>query len=163
MAPCNWCLQNQSGSITLHALHLSRCLTCLPEIRSFQHFECEKRLVPGDHNFLRTSVLLRSFRQFGKYILAHILLTFCLPRSAAMSKISKLFGGGAGSSSKSSPSSSKSKHRSRGEQATPREAIQKLRETETMLTKKQEYLEGKIQQELAIAKKHGTRNKRGKL
>ncbi|XP_063063301.1 charged multivesicular body protein 4c [Engraulis encrasicolus] len=80
-----------------------------------------------------------------------------------MSKISKLFGGGAGSSSKSSPSSSKSKHRSRGEQATPREAIQKLRETETMLTKKQEYLEGKIQQELAIAKKHGTRNKRAAL
>ncbi|KAL2085356.1 hypothetical protein ACEWY4_018676 [Coilia grayii] len=77
-----------------------------------------------------------------------------------MSKISKMFGG---SSSKSSSSSSKSKHRSRGPPPTPREAIHKLRETEVMLTKKQEYLEGKIEQEIAIAKKHGTRNKRAAL
>lgn len=43
---------------------------------------------------------------------------------------------------------------------TPQEAIQKLRETEEMLIKKQEFLEKKIGQELATAKKHGTKNKR---
>lgn len=32
-----------------------------------------------------------------------------------------------------------------------------------MLTKKQEYLERKIDEEIAIAKKNGTRNKRGKF
>lgn len=75
-----------------------------------------------------------------------------------MSKISKLF---KGSSSSSSSSSSKSKHhRSRGG-PTAQEAIHKLRETEEMLTKKQDYLEKKIEQELMIAKKNGTKNKRG--
>lgn len=44
---------------------------------------------------------------------------------------------------------------------TPEEAIQKLKETEKILTKKQEFLEQKIQQELQTAKKHGTKNKRG--
>ncbi len=44
---------------------------------------------------------------------------------------------------------------------SPQEAIQKLRETEEMLTKKQEFLEKKIEQELQIAKKNGTKNKRG--
>lgn len=70
-----------------------------------------------------------------------------------MSKISKLL--------KGSSSSSKSKHhRSRGG-PTAQEAIHKLRETEEMLTKKQDYLEKKIEQELMIAKKNGTKNKRG--
>ncbi|KAM3592989.1 uncharacterized protein V6R79_003349 [Siganus canaliculatus] len=78
-----------------------------------------------------------------------------------MSKISKLFKGS--SSSSSSSSSSKSKHhRSRGGPSA-QEAIHKLRETEEMLTKKQDYLEKKIEQELMIAKKHGTKNKRAAL
>lgn len=45
---------------------------------------------------------------------------------------------------------------------TPEEAIQKLKETEKILIKKQEFLEHKIQQELQTAKKHGTKNKKGK-
>ncbi|XP_041103114.1 charged multivesicular body protein 4c-like [Polyodon spathula] len=65
-----------------------------------------------------------------------------------MSKISKFFK--VGSTSKN-----------RG--PTTQEAIHKLRETEEMLTKKQEYLENRIQQELATAKKHGTKNKRAAL
>lgn len=82
-------------------------------------------------------------------------------RRLKMSKISKFFKGS--SSSSSSSSSSKSKHhRSRGG-PTAQEAIHKLRETEEMLTKKQDFLEKKIQQELMIAKKNGTKNKRGKL
>ncbi|KAM7155112.1 LOW QUALITY PROTEIN: charged multivesicular body protein 4a [Molossus nigricans] len=43
---------------------------------------------------------------------------------------------------------------------TPEEAIQKLKETEKILIKKQEFLEQKIQQELQTAKKHGAKNKR---
>lgn len=43
---------------------------------------------------------------------------------------------------------------------TTSEAIQKLRATEEMLVKKQEYLEKKIEQELVIVKKNGTANKR---
>ncbi|CAL1597137.1 unnamed protein product [Knipowitschia caucasica] len=78
-----------------------------------------------------------------------------------MSKIAKLF---KGSSSSSSSNSSKSKHhRSRGGGPSPQEAIHKLRETEEMLTKKQAYLEQRIQQEIATAKKHGTKNKRAAL
>lgn len=61
---------------------------------------------------------------------------------------------------KGSSSSSKSRHKSG---PCPQEAIHKLRETEEMLTKKQEYLEKKIEQEIAIAKKNGTRNKRAAL
>lgn len=61
-----------------------------------------------------------------------------------MSLLGKLFGGGKG-----------------GKAPSPQEAIQKLRETEEMLTKKQEFLEKKIEQELQIAKKNGTKNKRG--
>lgn len=78
-----------------------------------------------------------------------------------MSKFTKLF---KGSSSSSSSSSSRSKHhhKSRGG-PTPQEAIHKLRETEEMLTKKQDYLEKKIEQELMTAKKHGTKNKRRKF
>lgn len=41
------------------------------------------------------------------------------------------------------------------------DAIQKLRSTEEMLVKKQDFLEKKIEQEIAIAKKNGTANKRG--
>ncbi|KAK2493823.1 hypothetical protein MC885_010506 [Smutsia gigantea] len=44
-----------------------------------------------------------------------------------------------------------------------REAVQKLKETEKILIKKQEFLELKIQQELQTAKKHGTKNKRAAL
>lgn len=72
-----------------------------------------------------------------------------------MSKISKMFKG-----SSSSSSSSKSKHRSRTG-PSPQEAIHKLRETEEMLTKKQDYLEKKIEQEIIIAKRNGMKNKRG--
>ncbi|KAG9283500.1 charged multivesicular body protein 4c [Astyanax mexicanus] len=92
-----------------------------------------------------------------------------------MSKVSKLFKGTSGSSSSKSSSSSsssksssssgsKSKPRSRGGAApSPQEAINRLRETEAMLTKKQEYLEKKIEQEIIIAKKNGTKNKRAAL
>lgn len=43
---------------------------------------------------------------------------------------------------------------------TAGEAIQKLRETEEMLMKKQEYLEKKIEQETAAARKNAKTNKR---
>lgn len=46
---------------------------------------------------------------------------------------------------------------------TTGEAIQKLRETENMLIKKQEFLESKIQLELETAKKNGTKNKRAAI
>ncbi|XP_017564691.1 charged multivesicular body protein 4c [Pygocentrus nattereri] len=83
-----------------------------------------------------------------------------------MSKVAKLFKGTSGSSSSKSSSSSgsKSKHHSRsGAGPSPQEAIHRLRETEAMLTKKQEYLEKKIEQEIIIAKKNGTKNKRAAL
>lgn len=48
-----------------------------------------------------------------------------------------------------------------GKQPTPQEAIQRLRETEEMLTKKQDFLEKKIEEELVTAKRNGTKNKRG--
>ncbi|XP_077592541.1 charged multivesicular body protein 4c [Stigmatopora nigra] len=76
-----------------------------------------------------------------------------------MSKISKFF---KGSSSSGSSSGGKSKHRSKGG-PSPQEAIHKLRETEDMLSKKQDYLEKRIEQEVTLAKKHGTRNKRAAL
>jgi charged multivesicular body protein 4A/B len=41
------------------------------------------------------------------------------------------------------------------------EAIQKLRETEDMLLKKQEFLETKIENEMSIARKNASKNKRG--
>ncbi|XP_073406694.1 charged multivesicular body protein 4c isoform X2 [Dendrobates tinctorius] len=68
-----------------------------------------------------------------------------------MSKITKFFksSGGSGSSSKS-----------RKGGASPQEALFRLRETEEMLTKKQEYLEKKIEHELATARRHGTKDKR---
>uniref|UniRef100_UPI00358E0B92 charged multivesicular body protein 4b-like n=1 Tax=Myxine glutinosa TaxID=7769 RepID=UPI00358E0B92 len=43
------------------------------------------------------------------------------------------------------------------------EGLQKLRETEEMLTKKQVFLEGKIEKELEAAKKNGKKNKRAAL
>ncbi|XP_061428165.1 charged multivesicular body protein 4b-like isoform X1 [Lethenteron reissneri] len=58
----------------------------------------------------------------------------------------KFFGGGGGGKSKTS--------------VTPQEALQKLRETEEMLAKKQEFLEKKIDTEIATARKNGTKNKR---
>ncbi|KAA0183920.1 hypothetical protein HAZT_HAZT005796 [Hyalella azteca] len=60
-----------------------------------------------------------------------------------MSLFSKMFGGGKGA-----------------KPPTAAEAIQKLRETEEMLIKKQDFLEKKIQDELKIAKQNGTKNKR---
>ncbi|XP_070758732.1 charged multivesicular body protein 4b isoform X2 [Enoplosus armatus] len=50
-----------------------------------------------------------------------------------------------------------------GKAPTPQEAVQRLRETEEMLAKKQDFLEKKIDQELLTAKKNGTKNKRAAL
>uniref|UniRef100_U6CSL6 Charged multivesicular body protein 4b n=1 Tax=Neovison vison TaxID=452646 RepID=U6CSL6_NEOVI len=66
-----------------------------------------------------------------------------------MSLFWKLFGAGGGKAGKGGP--------------TPQDAIQRLRDTEEMLSKKQEFLETKIEQELTAAKKHGTKNKRAAL
>ncbi|XP_074174599.1 charged multivesicular body protein 4c [Rhinolophus sinicus] len=66
-----------------------------------------------------------------------------------MSKLGKFFKGGGSSKSRAAPS--------------PQEALARLRETEEMLGKKQEYLENRIQRELTLAKKHGTQNKRAAL
>lgn len=65
-------------------------------------------------------------------------------KSETMSFFSKVFGG-------------------KKEPAAPStaEAIQKLRETEDMLIKKQEFLESKIDNEVLIAKKNASKNKRG--
>ncbi|CAG9568536.1 unnamed protein product [Danaus chrysippus] len=46
---------------------------------------------------------------------------------------------------------------------TTHEAIQKLRETEELLIKKQEFLEKKIEIEIQTAKKNGTKNKRAAI
>ena len=48
-----------------------------------------------------------------------------------------------------------------GEVPSPRTAIQKLRETEVILGKKSEFLEKKIEEEMAAAKRAGMKNKRG--
>ncbi|OXB58930.1 hypothetical protein ASZ78_012194 [Callipepla squamata] len=64
--------------------------------------------------------------------------------------LGKLFGAGAGG-------------KGAGKGPSPQEAIQRLRDTEEMLSKKQEFLEKKIEQELAAARKHGTKNKRAAL
>ncbi|XP_048214585.1 charged multivesicular body protein 4c [Perognathus longimembris pacificus] len=66
-----------------------------------------------------------------------------------MSKLGKLFKGRGSSKSRTAPN--------------PQEALARLRETEEMLGKKQEYLENRIQRELALAKKHGTKDKRAAL
>ena len=44
---------------------------------------------------------------------------------------------------------------------TTQEAIQKLRGTEELLQKKSDFLEKKIEQELQMAKKNASKNKRG--
>ena len=62
----------------------------------------------------------------------------------AMAALAKVFGGG-----------------KKGEPPSPQQAIQKLRETEEMLSKKSEFLEKRIEKELASAKKNGMKNKRG--
>lgn len=46
-------------------------------------------------------------------------------------------------------------------QATPKDAIVKLRESLDMLEKREKYLETKINNELKIAKDNATKNKRG--
>ena len=51
---------------------------------------------------------------------------------------------------------------SKGETPSPQEAISKLRETEDMLNRKSEFLEKKIEEHAALAKKHGMKNKKGK-
>lgn len=66
-----------------------------------------------------------------------------------MSKISRFFKGGGSAASKGRGGPS------------PQEALARLRETEEMLSKKQEYLETRIERELALARQHGTKNKRG--
>ncbi|PAV74939.1 hypothetical protein WR25_21198 isoform B [Diploscapter pachys] len=63
-----------------------------------------------------------------------------------MSLFGKIFGG------KKQPAAS-----------TPQEAIQKLRETEEMLGKKQEFLEKKVNDEIDNARRYGTKNKRQAL
>ena len=45
---------------------------------------------------------------------------------------------------------------------TPQEAIQRIRDVEDLLGKKQAYLEKKINDELDSARKYGTKNKRSK-
>jgi len=62
-----------------------------------------------------------------------------------MSLLSRLFGGGKASAAKS---------------MTPADAIQRLREVEEMLEKKQQFLEKKVEVELDTARKNGTKNKR---
>ena len=64
--------------------------------------------------------------------------------SMAMAALAKVFGGG-----------------KKGEPPSAQSAIQKLRETEEMLSKKSEFLEKRIEKEMAAAKKHGMKNKRG--
>lgn len=61
-----------------------------------------------------------------------------------MSLLEKLFGAG----------------KDKGKTPSPQEAIQRLREIEEMLNKKNDFLEKKIAEELQYAKKHGTKNKR---
>ncbi|XP_016389024.1 charged multivesicular body protein 4c-like isoform X2 [Sinocyclocheilus rhinocerous] len=104
--------------------------------------------------FSRDPVSARCFKSVGS-------LTGIKSNTFKMSKISKMFKVSSSSSSSSRPSSgsvSRSKHRSRSG-PSPQEAINRLRETEAMLTKKQEYLESRIEQEIMIAKKNGTKNK----
>jgi charged multivesicular body protein 4 len=44
---------------------------------------------------------------------------------------------------------------------TPQEAIQRIRDVEELLGKKSQFLEKKIDDELATARANGTKNKRG--
>ena len=65
-----------------------------------------------------------------------------------MSLLSRLFGGNKASAVKAMSSA---------------DAIQRLREVEEMLGKKQEFLEKRVDDEIEIAKKNGTKNKRGEV
>ncbi|XP_055490206.1 charged multivesicular body protein 4b-like isoform X1 [Leucoraja erinacea] len=82
-----------------------------------------------------------------------------------MSKFSNWFRGGSSATSGPGPGlgSSSSRSRSKNPGPSPQEALQRLRDTEQMLSKKQEYLENRIGKELDIARKNGTRNKRAAL
>lgn len=82
-----------------------------------------------------------------------------------MSKFSNWFRGGSSATSGPGPGlgSSSSRSRSKKPGPSPQEALQRLRDTEQMLSKKQEYLENRIGKELDIARKNGTRNKRAAL
>ena len=51
--------------------------------------------------------------------------------------------------------------RNKEQPPTTQEAIQKLRSTEEMLTKKSEFLEKKIDAEVTTARKNASKNKRG--
>ena len=64
-----------------------------------------------------------------------------------MSLLAKLFGG----------------DKKGGKAPSPQDAIQRLREIEEMLQKKSDFLEKKVEQELATARKHGSKNKRSKI
>ncbi|XP_003479952.1 charged multivesicular body protein 4c [Cavia porcellus] len=66
-----------------------------------------------------------------------------------MSKLAKFFQRGGSSKGRAAPSA--------------QEALARLRETEEMLGRKQEYLESRIQRELALARRLGTQNKRAAL
>lgn len=78
-----------------------------------------------------------------------------------MSFLGKVLGGGKKTEKTGNKKPQKVGGKKKADQSsTPGEAIQKLRETEDMLLKKQQFLERKIEQELAIAKKNGTQNKR---
>ena len=49
----------------------------------------------------------------------------------------------------------------KGEPPSPQDAIGKLRETEDMLNRKSEFIEKKIEEQAALAKKYGMKNKKG--
>ena len=49
----------------------------------------------------------------------------------------------------------------KGEPPSPQQAIQKLRETEEMLSKKTDFLEKKIDNQMKTIRKSGMKNKRG--
>lgn len=71
-------------------------------------------------------------------------LTFLSSEIISRSKMWKIFGG-----------------KSKEQPPTTQEAIQKLRSTEEMLTKKSEFLEKKIDGEVQTARKFASKNKRG--
>lgn len=73
-----------------------------------------------------------------------VFLTFLSSEIISRSKMWKIFGG-----------------KSKEQPPTTQEAIQKLRSTEEMLTKKSEFLEKKIDGEVQTARKFASKNKRG--
>ena len=67
---------------------------------------------------------------------------------------------------RSEKSKPKQQHKLGPSQAVTREsndAISKLRDTEDMLLKKQQFLESKVNKEIEIAKANATKNKRGQI